>query len=66
MFLKLRRRKQQAEGISQTFNSGLAILLEACLGVYKISTFLAITQLEIAILVVSLEQQKLRPCKQIS
>lgn len=44
----LKRRKQQAEGISQIFNSGLAILPGAYLRVHKISTFLAITQLEIA------------------
>lgn len=62
----LKRRKQQAEGISQIFNSGLAILPGAYLRVHKISTFLAITQLEIAILVVPLEKWKLRPRKQIS
>lgn len=61
-----KRRKQQAEGISQIFNSGLAILLGPYLGAYKVSTFLGITQLEIAILVVLLEQQKVRPHKQIS
>lgn len=62
----LKRRKQQAEGISQILYSGLAILLGAYLEVYKISTFLAITQLEIVILVVPLANQKLRPCKKIS
>lgn len=62
----LKRRKQQAEGISQILYSGLAILLGAYLEVYEISTFLAITQLEIVILVVSLANQKLRSCKKIS
>lgn len=59
----LKRRKQQAEGISQILYSGLAILLGAYLGIHKISTFLAITQLEIVIRVVPQANQKLRPCR---
>jgi len=55
----LKRRKQHAEGISQIFSSGLAVLPGAYLGVHKISTFLAFTQSEIAILVAPLEKQKL-------
>lgn len=66
VFQMLKGSKQYAEDISQILHSGLAILLEAYLGQYVITTSLALAPLQIVILVVLLKKQKLRLPKQIS